>query len=136
MLCAVVNRVMLSMQLQILISAGLAMLALLLAGWQLLTARKLRREIIALRRQIAEKLSAESVGAVNFSTSLDTVERQQLRDRQPTSPRNSAEKYRYIGSLAEQGLDAKGIAAALQMPLPEVEQLLQLAKLKPPVPTE
>ena len=127
---------MLSVQLQILIIGSLVLLALLLACWQLLAARKLRREIIALRSQVTEKLPDESTAAVNFSTSLDTIERQQLRDKQPTPPRNSAEKYRYIGSLAEQGLDAKGIAAALQMPPAEVEQLLRLAKLKQSVPAK
>lgn len=114
----------------LLIVGSLSLLALLLVFWQLQAMRKLRREIKVLRSQFADQAKPEPTTPVNFSTSLDEVERQQLQSAQSTPPRNSADKYRYVGSLADQGLDAKGIAEALQMSTAEVEQLLRLAKLK------
>lgn len=110
--------------------AGVALLALLLSLWQLRVSRKLRQRIDELQFQPVDQAPAEEKPAVNFSTSLDAVERQQLQSAQPVVPSKTTDKYSYVGSLAEQGLDAKGIAAALQMPLAEVEQLLRLAKLK------
>ncbi len=120
----------------LLIVAGIALLALLLALWQLLVVRQLRREIEQLREQPEATPEAEAKLPISFSTSLDSAEREQLQASPPLMPRNSAEKYRYVGSLAEQGLDAKGIAEALQMPTAEVEQLLRLAKLKPITSTD
>lgn len=122
---------MLSGQLSLLLVGCLALFALLLALWQLQGVRKLRREVSELRNQVVSNPTPDSKSPVNFSTSLDAVERQQLQETQATPPRNSAEKYRYIGSLSAQGLDAKGIAEALQLPIAEVEQLLRLAKLRP-----
>jgi len=119
-------------QLSLLLVGGLALLALLLCFWQLLTSRRLSRELAELRKQLDEKADPAAAVPISFSTSLDSAERDQLQSTQPAMPRNSAEKYRYVGALAEQGLDAKGIADALQMPTAEVEQLLQLAKLKQP----
>ena len=126
---------MLIEQLPLLIVAGLALFALLLALWQLQALRCLRRELNELRNQVSQP-AVKKAPVVNFSTSLDHVEREQLQAAPTSVPRNSAEKYRYVGSLAEQGLDAKGIAAALQMPTAEVEQLLRLAKLKPAGPSK
>lgn len=110
--------------------AGVALLALLLSLWQMRVSRKLRRRIDELQHKSVEHAPAEEKAAVNFSTSLDAVERHHLQSAQPVAPSKTTDKYSYVGSLAEQGLDAKGIAAALQMPLAEVEQLLRLAKLK------
>lgn len=112
------------------IVGGLALLALLLSCWQLQGSRRLRREIDELRSRLDVAPQPQQTVPISFSTSLDNAERDQLQASQPAMPRNSAEKYRYVGSLAEQGLDARGIAEALQMPTAEVEQLLQLAKLK------
>jgi hypothetical protein len=114
----------------LLIVGGLALFAVLLGFWQLQVSRRLQREINDLRSQFEVKPEPEATLPISFSTSLDSAERDQLQSVQPVMPRNSAEKYRYVGSLADQGLDAKGIAEALQMPAAEVEQLLQLAKLK------
>jgi len=122
---------MTGIQQPLLIVACIALFALLLALWQLLVVRQLRREMKQLREQLAAEPEAEAKLPISFSTSLDSAEREQLQAAPPVMPRNSAEKYRYVGSLAEQGLDAKGIAEALQMPTAEVEQLLRLAKLKP-----
>jgi hypothetical protein len=44
--------------------------------------------------------------------------------------RRPQEKYRYAASLAEQGADAERIAELLQLPLPEVRQLIALCKAK------
>ncbi|OEU69460.1 MAG: hypothetical protein BA864_12610 [Desulfuromonadales bacterium C00003093] len=118
---------MVTEQLLLLIVGCLALLALLLGFRQLQVTGKLRRELNELRNLMDRRSVVAPVVKGNFSTSLDTAERQQP---QPFSRRNSAEKYRYVGSLAQQGLDAEGIAEALQMAPAEVEQLLQLAKLK------
>lgn len=110
--------------------AGVALLALLLSLWQLRVSGKLRRQLKELQLKSVKQTPAEEKPAVNFSTSLDAVERRQLQSTQPVIPSKPTDKYSYVGSLAEQGLDAKGISAALQMPLAEVEQLLRLAKVK------
>jgi len=124
--------VIIAEQLPLLLAGGIALLALLLCCWQLQVVRGLRREIEELRSQLEEVPAnePEARAPISFSTSLDSAEREQLRTPQSAMPRNTAEKYRYVGSLAQQGLDAKRIAAALQMPTAEVEQLLRLAKLK------
>jgi hypothetical protein len=44
--------------------------------------------------------------------------------------RRTPEKYRYAAALAEQGADAERIAELLQLPLPEVRQLIALRKAK------
>lgn len=121
-------------QLPLLLVGGVALLALLLCCWQMQATRGLRRELEQLRGRLqAPPADApEARVPISFSTNLDTAEREQLRSAPSAMPRNSAEKYRYVGSLAQQGLDARGIAEALQMPTTEVEQLLQLAKLKAP----
>ena len=116
----------------VMLGGGLVLFALLLVFWQQLQLRRLRREVARLQAQLDGLPAAAAPTATDFSTSLDAAERQQLQTSAAPVPRNSAEKYRYVGSLAEQGLDAAGIAAALQMPTAEVEQLLQLAKLKQP----
>lgn len=116
-------------QLFSLIVACIAVFAVLLCLWQMQQVRRLRRDLDELRSQQGETQEAQPEPA-DFSASLDAVERQQLQTSQPASPPNTVDKYRYVGALAEQGLDAKGIAEALQMPPAEVEQLLQLSKLR------
>ncbi|NOY13718.1 MAG: hypothetical protein GXP51_08585 [Deltaproteobacteria bacterium] len=123
-------------QLLLPVVACLALLALLLGLRQLVVGHKLKREIDQLRAQFSGQLDNQAERPINFSASLDAVEREQLQTPTSSVPRNSAEKYRYIGALAEQGLAAEGIAEALQMPTAEVAQLLRLAKLKPAAPTK
>jgi hypothetical protein len=123
-------------QLPLLVVGGIALLALLLGLWQLQVTRRLRREIGELRKQLVDPPVTDDSAPVNFSTSLDSAERQQLQSTPVAAPRNSADKYRFVGALADQGLDADGIAEALQMPTAEVEQLLQLAKLRQAVPAK
>ncbi|MDA3904171.1 MAG: hypothetical protein PF441_12090 [Desulfuromusa sp.] len=113
-------------QLSLLLIGSIALLALLLGIWQLRVSGRLGRELSALRQQLLE-IEAEQKQSPSFSTSLEQAEREH---KAVEIPRSSSEKYRYVASLADQGVDAKGIAAALQMAPVEVEQLLQLTRLK------
>ena len=117
-------------QLPLLLIGSIALLALLIGFWQLRVSKKLGRELREVRQRLLET-EAEREQKTNFSESLERVERKQ---KGVEIPRSSAEKYRYVAALANQGVDAKGIAAALQMAPVEVEQLLQLAQLKQQVP--
>lgn len=113
--------------------AGIALLALLLVSRQSRVTRRLKSELAGLKELLQQPPPAAPTQNVNFSASLDSAER--LQSSLPVGVRNSPEKYRYVAALAEQGLDAKGIAAALKLAPAEVEQLLQLALLRPPQPT-
>ena len=116
-------------QLPLLLVGSVAVLALLLAFWQMGVSRRLGRELGLLRQQLekVETPPVEPPSKPNFSHHLDQVERQQ-QEIEP--PRVTSEKYQYVASLAGQGFDAEGIATALQMAPAEVEQLLKLAQLK------
>ncbi len=118
-------------QLPLLLVGSVALLALLLGFWQLRISRKLGRELCELRQHLLDT-GAKQQHKPSFSKSLDQVEREQ-KTIEP--PRSSSEKYRYVASLASQGVNAKGIAAALQMAPAEVEQLLQLVQLKQQIPS-
>lgn len=118
-------------QLPVLFVGSIALLALLLGFWQLRVSRKLGRELRELQQQLLE-IGTKQEQKLSFSNSLDQVEREQ---KAVEVPRSSSEKYRYVASLASQGVNAKGIAAALQMAPAEVEQLLQLVQLKQQVPS-
>ncbi len=134
-------------QLCLLLVGALALSALLLGLWLLWVSKKQRQELSSLRRQFAElgkvsstplsrdggaadlKSAAGTVGTgESFSAQLDSVERRQAPSL--AVPRNPAEKYGYVASLADQGMNAVQIADALQMAPAEVEQLLRLANLK------
>lgn len=112
----------------LLLVAGTAMLALLLAGWQLLISRKLKGEISRLEKQL-QLLQATQEKKASFATSLNRAEREQ--PSLPSGVRKTPEKYHYVAALADQGLDVQGIAKALKLAPAEVEQLLQLARLRP-----
>jgi DNA-binding NarL/FixJ family response regulator len=113
-------------QLALLLIGSIALLALLLGFWQLRISGKLGRELSELRQQLSA-IEVTRKQNTSFSNSLDQVEREQ---KTAEVPRSSSERYRYVASLAAQGVDSRGIAAALQMAPAEVEQLLQLARLK------
>lgn len=115
-------------QLQFLGVAVIAALALLLGFWQLRVTGKLRRELEGLRRELTSRSAPSAIPRADFSASLNQAERQQ--PAAGAGQRSSTEKYRYVASLADQGMDAGGIAAALQLSTAEVKQLLQLARLK------
>ncbi|MEA3544549.1 MAG: hypothetical protein U9R69_04935 [Thermodesulfobacteriota bacterium] len=117
---------MIAVNLPLLLIGSISLLALLLGLWQLRIVKKLTRELRELRQQLLEA-EVKQKQKPSFSNHLDRVEREQ---KTVEAPRSSSEKYRYIASLADQGMDAKGIAAALQMAPLEVEQLLQLTRLK------
>lgn len=106
--------------------AVLALATLLLSLKLVLTTRALGKELERLRQQVDGAKEEEKT--INFSQSLARVE----RAAGPTGEGSGsgADKYRYVAALAGQGVDAEGIAAALQMAPAEVEQLMQLARLK------
>ena len=118
-------------QLLLLLVGAIALLALLLGFWQLNVTKKLGRELQELRQQV-EKMAIKSDQQPSFSNSLDRVEREQ---KAVVVPHSSSEKYRYVASLSDQGVNAEGIAVALQMAPAEVKQLLQLSRLKQQVPS-
>lgn len=117
---------MISGQLPLLLIGSIALLGLLIGFWQMHISRKLGHELDELRQQLSETESVQEQ-KTSFSNSLDRAEREQ---KTVEVPRSSAEKYRYVAALANQGVAAKEIAVALQMAPIEVEQLLQLAQLK------
>ena len=106
-----------------------AVLALLLSLWLLKTVRQLKRELRQLQNTTTAQREPEP--KASFSASLNQAERTE-RATVPAVPRAipQADRYRYVEALAAQGLDAGKIAAALQMAPAEIEQLLQLARLK------
>ncbi len=100
--------------------------ALLLGFWQRKVSRKLGHELGEFRQRLLE-LETKWEQKPSFSNSLDLVERERRKVEVHCS---GSEKYRYVASMFEQGVNAQGIAAALQMAPVEVEQLLQLTQLK------
>ncbi len=122
---------MVAEQFPLLVVGSIGLLALLSSFWQLRVSAKLGRELRVLRQQLLD-LETKKRQEPSFSKSLDQVEMEQKAFE---IPRSSSEKYRYVVSLADQGVDAKGIAVALQMAPIEVEQLLKLARLKQQVPS-
>lgn len=123
---------MVTEQLWLLLSSSVALLASLLGLWLLLVTNKQRTELRALRQQIAGSTKGSpavvSSGGDSFSAQLDAVERRQA----PLlgGAHSPAEKYSYVASLADKGMNAVQIADALQMAPAEVEQLLRLSSLK------
>ena len=113
-------------QLYLLFIGSIALLALLIGFWQLRVSGKMREELVQLRRELRARETKPETKP-SFSNSLDQIEREQ---KVVAIAGNRSEKYRYIASLADQGIDAQGIAVALQMAPGEVEQLLKLAQLK------
>ncbi len=105
---------------------SIALLGLLLNLWQLGVVKKMDREIRQLKQQVVSNV-VESSEKPSFSTSLNRVEQEQ---KEIPVPRSSSEKYSYVASLASQGIDAQGMAKALQLAPAEVAQLMQLARLK------
>jgi len=109
---------------------ALAALALLLCLWLLRVVERLQRRVQRLEQSIAGQQVSDRQPS-SFSASLGLAERRAETARGSMRSMSQGERYGYIAALAEQGLDAAGIAAALQMSLPEVEQLLKLARLRP-----
>lgn len=142
-------------QLILLLIGSLALLSLLLGLWLLLVSNEQRKELRRLRQllsgdgeEIVEPINSSGrTSAVkpvdspmfrevrdSFSARLNEVERERRQAppaaHAPVTPRNPAEKYSYVASLASQGMTVAQIADALQMAPAEVDQLLRLASLK------
>jgi uncharacterized membrane protein len=105
----------------------IACLSLLLCLRSIVVTRSLKGELKDLRQKINTE-NKPSEEKVIFSESLNQVERKAVPVAESVG--NHADKYRYVASLADQGVDAAGIASALQMAPAEVEQLMRLARVK------
>lgn len=111
--------------------------ALLTTGCSLalaLRVRRLKRELSCCRSELRQRKTTETVEpvakekpATDFSGSLLQAT---LKQRLQNGPdwRQPPEKYRYAAALAEQGMDAHGIAAVLRFPLEEAQQLIALKR--------
>lgn len=112
----------------------LALGALLLGLCQGFAIRRLRRELHQVRTELTEQQNRKPATGHSpdayFGEVLRQAEQQATVERPADGPSRS-EKYRYVAALAEQGMDARGIARALQLGPAEVEQLLRLARLQP-----
>jgi hypothetical protein len=104
--------------------AGCAALVLLLARL-----RRLQKTLAECRKKLdlAEGAPAGRTGEFRSSL-LEATLKQRLE--KGADWRRPQEKYRYAAALAEQGADAERIAELLQLPLPEVRQLIALRKAK------
>jgi hypothetical protein len=89
--------------------------------------RDLRRALSDLRQQW-ESLEPAPGTPDSFATHLSRSEKQQSAHRPQAG--SGADRYRYVASLAQQGMAAEEIAAALELAPQEVEQLLKLSRLK------
>jgi hypothetical protein len=60
----------------------------------------------------------------------DSLQQATLKQRLQKGPewRQTPEKYRYAAALADQGMNAEGIAAVLQFPVEAVQQLIALKR--------
>lgn len=114
-------------QYAILFNTLLVALALLLVIRQAKAMRVLRRELSDLRRP-PQPAEATAGAADSFASHLSRSEKQQGALRPQAA--SGADRYRYVASLAEQGMAADEIAAALELAPQEVEQLLKLSRLK------
>ncbi len=111
--------------------------ALLTIGCSLVLAlrvRRLKRDLNCCRTALRQRETAETIEpatekkpATDFSGSLLQAT---LKQRLQNGPdwRQPPEKYRYAAALAEQGMDAHGIAAVLRFPLEEAQQLIALKR--------
>lgn len=63
----------------------------------------------------------------NFTDSLHQATLKQRLEKRPDW-RQPPEKYRYAAALADQGMDAEGIAAVLQFPIDAAQQIIALKR--------
>ncbi len=112
--------------------AAIAAFSLMLSIRLLRVVRNLQEQVRILQN-LPPKVpdQAEPTAPVSFSTSLSQAEQKVAESQIQFKGGSQADKYRYLASLAGQGLDSAAIAAALQMSPVEVEQLLSLARLRP-----
>ena len=116
-----------ALSIPLIVIGTIACLALLLCTRLIMVTRSLQVELKDLRQK-SDTEGRPSKEKVNFSESLNQVERKAIAAVESVG--SQADKYRYVASLANQGVDAAGIASVLQMSPAEVEQLMRLARLK------
>ncbi|MFO7765985.1 MAG: hypothetical protein R6V33_06105 [Pelovirga sp.] len=108
---------------------GVAAIALVVSLCQYRSGRKLAQQLELVRQQLTESEPGEPQAA-SFSEHLTCAEK--VQDKVASRPVAQAEKYRYAVALADQGYTVEGIAGALKMAPTEVEQVMQLARIKRP----
>jgi len=114
------------MDLVILICASLALLALCLCLVLMKAVQRLTARVNELQQLLKQHKTAAATP--DFAVSLGQAER--LGARVAAAPAVQSDRYRQVTVLAQQGLDAEQIAARTQLPASEIEQLLQLARLR------
>ena len=107
----------------------LAVIALVVSAWQYRSGRKLAQQLEMVTQKLMEKEHVVPV-TTSFSAHLSSAEK--VQDQVEDRPAAQAEKYRYAVALADQGYTVEGIANALKMAPTEVEQVMQLARIKRP----
>lgn len=96
---------------------------------QLRINRRLMEQIEDIRRYLKTNKADVATAGRSFSSRLTSAEQEQDTEINVKSIPHE-EKYRYAAALAQQGYTAAGIAESLQMALAEVEQIMQLTKIK------
>ncbi|MBD1400448.1 hypothetical protein [Pelovirga terrestris] len=125
-----------------------AVIALLMTLWQRRTLRVLRQQLQDMEAtvsEIAEVLKDRPLASATsgFSAHLSDAEKNQHQNRQELKEKlqennaaksqGQADKYRYAVALAAQGQNVDSIAQALNMAPAEVEQVMQLSRVKRPI---
>ena len=108
---------------------GIAVIALVVSARQYRSGRKLAQQLELVKQKLMEKEQPAPV-PTSFSAHLSSAEK--VQDKVEDRPVVQAEKYRYAVALADQGYTVEGIANALKMAPAEVEQVMQLARIKRP----
>lgn len=118
------------------VAAALCLLMLLVRKRQRAERHRLTQRIVTLQRKIDAALQDENLTAAreSFSASLKaaslTTELQRPRlDSMAKIEKQPPEKYRILGKLAAQGMDAEEIAAILGISRVEAGQLLSLRSM-------
>lgn len=121
-----------------LVGVGIALIAIL---FQRKTQRTLAQQLENLETRLQEDKSLAPL-TNRFSAYLQDAEKTQQKSQQElkeklqesstVKPQGQADKYRYAVALAAQGQSVDSIAQALNMGPAEVEQVMQLARVKRP----
>jgi len=122
-----------------------AVIALLMALWQRKALSALRQQLKTLAttlKHIDDLQKDQPLASVTnrFSAHLNDAEKNQqeshqelkakLQENNAVKPQGQADKYRYAVALAAQGQSVDSIAEVLNMAPAEVEQVMQLARVK------
>jgi len=107
----------------------LAMVLFTLLFWRL---SRMTRELSDVRSEVGEQMTdRDKEKHQEFDHDLALAEMKTLF-KQPRTQQGAPDKYRYIGSLVDQGLDPGQISQILKMGLGEAEQLVSLAQIRRP----